>query len=262
MGQQQKMTSEMNQVWLRVAQELADRAGSIARSYFRKDPEVTLKEGLSPVTAADLAIERAMRDLLQQYLPSHGILGEEYGMTQSQESRYLWVLDPIDGTTSFACGKPTFCTLIALLEDDKPILGIIDQPITRERWVGVAGERSQFNGACIPEREAMHPEALRLACTTPAMFATVEEKAQWQRIQENASVISYGGDAYNYGLLALGCIDIICEADLKFYDIAALIPIIEGIGGCISDWRGRPLCREGFKGEVLAVRKKNARDYQ
>jgi myo-inositol-1(or 4)-monophosphatase len=254
MRQQQKMTKEINRLWIQVAQELADRAGGIARSYFRKDPQVTLKEGLSPVTAADLAIERAMRDLLQQYLPSHGILGEEYGMTQSQDSRYLWVLDPIDGTTSFACGKPTFCTLIALLEDDKPILGIIDQPITRERWLGLAGERSQFNGAYIPEREAAVSQELRLACTTPAMFKTDEEKTKWQEIQRRASVISYGGDAYNYGLLALGCLDLICEADLKFYDVAALIPIIEGAGGRISDWQGQALRCEGFKGQVLAAR--------
>jgi histidinol phosphatase-like enzyme (inositol monophosphatase family) len=236
--------------FLKLAHELADQAAAIARSYFRAPVEITLKTGGYPVTAADLAIEAALRQTIMATFPTHGILGEEYGEAPFQ-GEYLWVIDPIDGTTSFACGKPTFCTLIALLQNGKPILSIIDQPITRDRWVGQEGKPTTWNG--IPCVTRTQPGRIRFSCTTPAMFKTAEERTMFDRISSQASVISYGGDAYAYGLLAGGCIDLILEADLQYYDIAALIPIIEGAGGVITDWEGQALNRENFKGKVIAA---------
>jgi histidinol phosphatase-like enzyme (inositol monophosphatase family) len=254
---------------LKIAHTLADTAGTIARTYFRKNPQTTMKESTlktgalnnekspkSPVTEADLAIETALRAYLREHLPTHGILGEEYGLTEAK-SEYLWVIDPIDGTTSFTCGKPTFCTLIACLKNDKPLLGIIDQPITHDRWVGVRGQTTTWNGQpCLVKDDATPaedaPNLIRFSCTTPEMFKTPAQQKTFAALRARASVMSYGGDAYAYGLLAGGHIDVILEADLQYYDVAALIPIIEGAGGSITDWQGRPLEREGFLGEVLA----------
>ncbi|MFI4956994.1 MAG: inositol monophosphatase family protein [Gammaproteobacteria bacterium] len=236
--------------FLTLAHQLADQAGAIARTHFRTPIETTLKAGGYPVTAADLAIESALRTTLTQAFPDHGILGEEFGET-SFGGEYLWVIDPIDGTTSFACGKPTFCTLIALLRHGEPILGIIDQPIIGDRWVGVEGQITTWNG--MPCSTNAHPDRIRLNCTTPAMFKTTDERAMFEQLSKQASVISYGGDAYAYGLLAGGCIDVILEADLHYYDVAALIPIIDGAGGSITDWKGQLLRRETFEGKILAI---------
>ena len=130
---------------LTTAHELANIAGDIARSYFRKSKiGISCKNAKYLVTEADLKIENAIRKYLNTKYPDHSILGEEYGIS-SKKSDYLWVIDPIDGTTSFICGKPTFCTLIALLYKNKPILGLIDQPITQERWTREIGKITQFN---------------------------------------------------------------------------------------------------------------------
>lgn len=235
-----------------IANKLADIAGEIARSYFRNNVGLSFKTGQSPVTQADLAIEQALRDYLRQTVPEHAILGEEYGW-QPTESTYTWVIDPIDGTASFACGKPTFCTLIALLQQTKPVLGLIDQPITQERWLGVQGLPTTLNGKPCTARADDKTHPLRLSCTTPEMFTSDQQRQIFSQVRKQASVVSYGGDGYAYGLLAAGHIDVIMEADLQFYDVAALIPIIEGAGGKISDWQGENLDVDHFNGFVLAT---------
>lgn len=241
----------INEKLLIAAHEMANIAGEISKSYFRKKIDVLLKSPKSAVTEADLKIEKTLREYLKVNYPDHSILGEEYGSTET-DSEYLWVIDPIDGTTSFTCGKPTFCTLIALLYRNEPTIGIIDQPIIKERWVGLADEKTTFNGVKC-SHFCDNPDFLRLNCTTPLMFSE-EERKVFELIQDKVEISAYGGDGYAYGLLASGYIDIILEADLKFYDVAALIPIIKGVGGKITDWDGNEIDSRGFDGRVLATR--------
>lgn len=241
---------EYTQTYLEFAHQLADATGEIARHYFRQAPSMDFKSAHDPVTKADLAIEAMLRELITKHYPDHGIQGEEYA-NRAPNSRYSWILDPIDGTRAFACGKPSFTTLIALWEDDKPVLGIIDQPITKERWVGLQGQKTLLNQQiCIASPLPLLAQA-RLNCTTPDMFVTEPSRQLFNLIKDQAGITAYGGDAYAYGLLAAGQIDIIVEADLKFYDVAALIPIIEGAGGIITDWQGNKITPH-FNGQCIA----------
>ena len=163
------------------------------------------------------------------------------------------MLDPIDGTRAFITGKPTFGTLIALLRDGVPILGIIDQPVTGERWIGVASEPSRFTGSLggtIGTRPCASLGEAELSCTSPELLGT--RKSRWQRLAEQVRRVSWGGDCYGYGLLALGQIDIIAECNMKLWDYAALVPIIEGAGGRVTDWAGKAL-GPGSDGTVLAA---------
>jgi fructose-1,6-bisphosphatase/inositol monophosphatase family enzyme len=161
-----------------------------------------------------------MRAVLAQRFPGHGILGEEYGLDRAG-ARHRWVLDPVDGTRAFITGRPLFGTLIALLEDGKPILGIIDQPISGERWIGVAGQPTSFQG---PGRVGIRPcpslAEAELSCTAPEIFSEAEF-AKWRGLQAATRRTSWGGDCYAYGLIALGGIDVIAEAGLKIWDWAA-----------------------------------------
>ncbi len=193
-----------------------------------------------------------MRAVLSARFPDHAILGEEGGEERSG-ARYRWVLDPIDGTRAFITGRPTFGTLVALLEGDTPVLGLIDQPITGERWLGVAGRPTMFRGAfgqagCRPCGKLGEAE---LSCTSPAIFQT-GERPRWDRLSGQVRRVSWGGDCYAYGLLALGQIDVVAEATLKLWDWAALVPVIEGAGGSITDWAGQKL-HSASDGTVLAL---------
>ncbi len=241
--------------FIKIANDLADIARSISMKFFRQDFDMVLKESLSPlVTQADLEIEKSLREYLFNKFPNHGILGEEYENQQTQ-SEYLWVIDPIDGTSAFSCGKPTFSTLIALLQNGVPIIGIIEQAFLRERWLGVTGRRTTFNGENCNVGEVSKSGIVRMNCTTPFMF----NETQWLKfikLKQIGTTTSFGGDGYAYGLLANGYIDIIMEADLKIYDIAPMIPIITNAGGIITDWQGNEILFETFKGTVLATRNK------
>jgi fructose-1,6-bisphosphatase/inositol monophosphatase family enzyme len=153
-----------------LANRLADEAGQIVRQYFRTPFDVESKADSSPVTLADRAVEKRLRDIIEKERPQDGIFGEEYGIKPSQNG-LTWVLDPIDGTKSFVIGRPTFGTLIALCEDDKPVLGIIDQPILKERWLGAKGEQTLFNGAAVKTRPCTSLAQACVSSTTPAMFS-------------------------------------------------------------------------------------------
>ena len=237
--------------FLAAAEAAADVAAAVIRPFYRQALATDLKDDRSPVTIADRSAEQAMRAVLAQRFPDHGILGEEYGLDRP-EARYRWVLDPIDGTRAFITGRPIFGTLIALLDHGAPILGIIDQPISGERWVGAAGQATQFRGG--PGRVGVRPcptlDQAELSCTAPEIFDD-SEAVRWRRLQSATRRTSWGGDCYAYGLIALGCIDLIAEPGLKIWDWAALVPILEGAGGSITRWDGGPL-REG-DGQVLAV---------
>ena len=234
------------------ASAAADAAGAVIRPFFRAELNAELKEDRSPVTIADRTAEQAMRAVLSQRFPAHGILGEEFGLDRPN-ARLRWVIDPIDGTRAFLTGRPVFGTLIGLLDGDTPILGIIDQPVTGERWVGAAGRPTHFSGTFGGRAGTRRCPAIgqaELSCTSPEMFGA--DLARWQNLATRTKRNTFGGDCYAYGLLALGQIDIIAEADLKIWDWAALAPVIEGAGGRITDWSGRKLAADG-DGRALAV---------
>jgi inositol-phosphate phosphatase / L-galactose 1-phosphate phosphatase / histidinol-phosphatase len=224
---------------LALAAELADAAGAAIRPYFRTALAIDDKADLSPVTAADRAAEMAMRKIIAARFPDHGIIGEEYGR-ERDDADYVWVLDPIDGTKSFISGVPLFGTLIALAQHGRPILGIIDQPISRERWVGAKGRATTHNGRAIRCRACPQIAAATVFATSPDMFKG-SDAAAFARIAAEAKLTRYGADCYAYGLVALGFIDVVIEASLKPYDFGAMLPIIEGAGGIATDWQGAPL---------------------
>lgn len=233
-----------------LANRLADEAGAIIRPYFRAIEASESKADESPVTVADRAVEQRIRDILEQERPKDGIFGEEFGVKKS-ESGLTWVIDPIDGTKPFISGRATFGTLIALCEGDEAVLGVIDQPIVRDRWVGVKGEPTMHNGQVCKVRVCSSLKDARCSSTSPAMFFHREPEflKNWKR---QVNFITWGGDCIAYGLLASGHLDLVIEADLKPYDFLAHIPIIEGAGGLMRDWQGNRLGLSSGK-EVIAV---------
>jgi len=233
-----------------LAHQLADAARPIAARYFRTGITVDDKSDLSPVTIADREAETAMRELLDRHVPDHGVFGEEHGAVRT-DAEYVWVLDPIDGTKAFITGLPLFGTLIGLFHRSKPVLGIIDQPILQERWLGIDGERSSLNGKPISVRACASVANAYMYSTAPAMFAGGHARSH-QALTEKVKLFRWGGDCYAYGLLAAGHVDLVVEADLKLYDYAALIPIITGAGGIITDWKGKTLDMQS-DGAVVAA---------
>jgi myo-inositol-1(or 4)-monophosphatase len=238
---------------IRAAEAAADAAGAVIRPFFRAGLAALDKEDASPVTIADRTAEQVMRAVLGQRFPAHGILGEEFGL-HNASAGLRWVLDPIDGTRAFITGRPQFGILLALLADGVPILGIIDQPVTGERWVGATGRPTRFTGrfgGTAGTRPFARLAEAELSVTSPEMF-TAADAGAWARLQGAAKRTTYGGDCYAYGLLALGQIDVILESTMKIWDWAALGPVIEGAGGRLTDWQGRRLTPDS-DGHVLAL---------
>lgn len=233
-----------------LAGRLADAAGAIVRSYYRTPVAVDDKADASPVTIADRQAETAMRAILREAVPDHGIIGEEHG-SEGIDRDYVWVLDPIDGTKAFIAGMPTFGTLIALMHKGKPVLGVIDQAISGERWIGAQGHGTTMNGTPVRARACDTMGKAVLYSTDPSMFQG-NDLAAYERLAKAAKLRRFGADCYAYGLMALGFVDVVCEADLQLYDYAAIIPVIEGAGGVITDWQG---AAPGFgsDGRILAA---------
>jgi histidinol phosphatase-like enzyme (inositol monophosphatase family) len=225
--------------YIDLAQRLADVAGDIARRYFRTRVAVDDKDDRSPVTIADREAEAAMRALIAKAFPQHGIVGEEHGSERAGAS-HVWVLDPIDGTRAFITGRPLFGSLIALCRDGKPIVGVIDCPALRERWVGAAGRPTTYLGKPVRTRACERLDLAALSCTAPQIFDG-DGFARFERVRQAARTTVYGGDCFAYGMVAAGFADLVIEAGLKVYDYAALVPVFEGAGGGICDWSGRPL---------------------
>lgn len=236
--------------FVELANELADAARPIAARYFRTPVTIDDKSDQSPVTIADREAETAMRDLLERHVPDHGVFGEEHGAVRT-DAEYVWVLDPIDGTKAFITGLPIFGTLVALLHRGKPVMGIIDQPILKERWLGVEGRRSTFNGQPISVRACPSLASAYMYSTAPIMFPGAYEKPH-ETLTRKVKLFRWGGDCYAYGLLASGHVDLVVEASLKLYDFAALVPVVKGAGGLITDWRGKALDMQS-DGSVLAA---------
>lgn len=236
--------------FIELAGRLADAAGPIIRRYFRTPMAIDGKDDASPVTIADRESETAMRAVLTEACPDHGIIGEEHG-SERADAEWLWVLDPIDGTRAFITGKPSFGTLIALLHRGVPVLGIIDQPVTGERWLGARGRATTLNGEPVRVRACRDISEAYLYTTAPELFEG-EDLPPWRRIHGAVKEVRYGCDCYAYGLLATGCIDLVVETTLKPHDFCALIPVVAGAGGIITDWRGAPLGLSS-DGRVLAT---------
>jgi inositol-phosphate phosphatase/L-galactose 1-phosphate phosphatase/histidinol-phosphatase len=223
-----------------LAHSMADAAAAVVMPYYKSRISIDTKADASPVTIADREAESVMRTLIAETFPDHGIFGEEHGQERI-DAKYVWVLDPIDGTKSFITGKPLFGILIALLEDGVPILGIMDNPALKERWVGCQGEKTTLNG--IPVSGARACGNLKdawLYTTTPEMFVGAEDDA-FQRLASSVCNSVYGADCYAYGLLADAHVDIVCEANMQPYDYCALVPIVQGAGGIMTNWRGELL---------------------
>lgn len=232
---------------------LADVASEAILPHFRKPMMVEHKGGaiFDPVTAADRAAEGAMRRLIEETYPEDGIVGEELGERRPDAAR-IWVLDPIDGTRSFIAGLPVWGTLIGLRQGPKPILGMMAQPFTGERFLGdgrnawysgPGGERNLRTRPCSELSQAI------LFTTSPFLFSA-EEQVLYRRVEAASRLARYGCDCYAYAMLASGHVDIVLEAGLAEYDILALIPLIEGAGGQVTNWQGGSAAKGG---QVLAT---------
>ncbi|MCC7274351.1 MAG: histidinol-phosphatase [Alphaproteobacteria bacterium] len=222
-----------------LAARLADAAGAVIRPHFRTPVAIDDKADASPVTIADRDAETAMRRLIEDAFPDHGILGEEHG-ARAVDAEFVWVLDPIDGTKAFISGVPVFGTLIALLRGGRPVLGIIDQPILGERWLGVAGRGTTLNGRPVRVRACPQLDRATLFATSPDMFKGADVDA-FERLRRAVKLTRWGADCYATAMVASGFADLVVEASLQTYDYCALVPVIEGAGGIATDWQGRPL---------------------
>jgi len=242
---------------LSFANTLADESGKVIRGHFRQNFDVETKADTSPVTVADKGAEARLRELIEAARPEDGILGEEYGPKESRNG-YTWVLDPIDGTKSFVIGRPTFGTLIALCKDGVPILGVIDQPILKERWVGDC-RTATFNDAPVKTRKVSSVKECRVASTSPSQLISspvsrdyagdadgpkdgpAVKQHIWQKLYAECHYMVWGGDCYSYGLMANGWLDGVVESGLAPYDYLAIVPVVTGAGGWMGDWNGNPL---------------------
>jgi myo-inositol-1(or 4)-monophosphatase len=223
--------------------ELATVSSEAIRPFFRTALGVEDKScggAFDPVTAADRAAEQAMRTLIRQKFPAHGIIGEEFGAERG-EAEYVWVLDPIDGTKAFISGMPAWGTLIALTRAGRPVFGMMHQPFIGERFSG-DGLAAAYRGPAGDRMLRTRPcEALSSAIlyTTSPRLMSPADRAAFARVEEAARLSRYGGDCYSYCMLAAGHVDLVIETGLKPYDVAALIPIIQGAGGIVTTWDGQ-----------------------
>ena len=255
----QKISARAARELLAVAGQLAEAAAEPALRHFRTiGLEVKNKDasGFDPVTAADRESELAIREALARIRPDDGIIGEEFGNSESR-SGLTWVIDPIDGTRSFIAGFPLWTILIGLQEGTRPVLGVIDQPYIGERYWGITNDptrESGFSGRGGSRRMQTRsctgfPKAV-IATTHPDAFATASDCRAFRTLETECRLSRHGGDAYQYALLADGHLDLVVESGLQAYDVAALIPVVEGAGGVITGWDGSD-CAGG--GRVLAA---------
>ena len=240
---------------LATAHALADRAGEIALRWFRAPLVVERKSDGSPVTEADRCIEAMCRERLSALYPGHGILGEEFG-GERLDAPFVWVIDPIDGSIAFISGSPLWGTLIALLHEGAPVLGLIDAPATGERWSALRGGVALWHSSkAVAQRcrtsGCTRLGRARLCVPSPDGFSPAQADAV-ERLSKQASTRALGGDCYSYGLLAGGHLDLVVEAGLDAHDHLPLVAVIEAAGGVITDWSGEPLGLRSA-GDVVAA---------
>jgi histidinol-phosphatase len=249
-------------VYLACAHALADTAAGQTLQHFRRPTAVENKaraggsgaqKSFDPVTAADRGAEKAIRAELAERFPDHGIHGEEFGLTLP-DARHRWVVDPIDGTAAFIMGWPMWGTLISLTDNGRPLLGLLDQPFTRERFWSTSSE-AVWRGPdkqtkTLRTRPCASVDQAALSTTHPDYFSTPQESQAFARVKQAVRTTRYGGDCYAYAMLASGFCDLIIESGLQAYDVAALIPIVEKAGGVITTWSGEPA---GQGGNIVAA---------
>jgi histidinol phosphatase-like enzyme (inositol monophosphatase family) len=206
-----------------------------------------LEQGFDPVTEADKGAERAIRALIAERYPAHGVIGEEYGEDRP-DAEFVWVLDPVDGTRAFIAGLPLWTTLIGLRHEGRPVLGSIGQPYLGEIYIGHAGGSrlvSPAGARALKVRACPDLGQALIATTDPEGCFSESEKAAWGRVRASARLARLGCDAYAYAMVAAGAMDLVLEAGLKSWDIEAAIPVIAGAGGVTTDWRGEPVGPDG-----------------
>ncbi len=230
--------------------ELNRASGEVILPLFRVDNGLEDKggsEGFDPVTAADRGAEAAIRALIETHWPDHGVIGEEYGEDRP-DAEFVWVLDPIDGTRAFIAGLPVWTTLIGLRHRGRPVLGSIGQPFIGEIFIGQAsGSRLLSRGTSRPlvTRNGVPLNRAIVVTTDPPATFNEAELAAWGRVRAAARLVRFGCDAYAYAMVAAGTVDMVIEAGLKSWDIEAAIPVLEGAGGSVTDWRGEPMGQSG-----------------
>ncbi len=229
--------------YLALAGRLADAAGRVIRPYFRADIDIDTKADESPVTIADREAERAMRAIIEAECPEHGIRGEEFPFKPGS-GEWHWILDPIDGTKLFITGIPLFGTLIALARNGKPVLGVVDQPISGERWIGAMDGSATFNGTAIKTSSREDLADANLFTTDLSLYSS-DQAAAMQRLSAAAKLTRQGTDCYAFAMLAMGFVDIVTETNLNEWDMASHVPLIENAGGVVTDWQGAPLRFDG-----------------
>jgi histidinol phosphatase-like enzyme (inositol monophosphatase family) len=210
-----------------------------------------------PVTAADRGAEAAIRQLITERFPEHGVIGEEYGEDRP-DTEFVWVVDPIDGTRSFVAGLPVWTTLIALRFQGEPVLGSIGQPYLGELFIGSpAGSRLMSRGESRPLKVRECPVLTQAvaATTDPWTHFNGAELAAWTQVRSAVRVGRLSCDAYAYAMVALGSVDLVVEAGLRSWDIEAAVPVIEGAGGLVTDWRGRRIGRDGGQVAIAGDRR-------
>ncbi|PPR43490.1 MAG: Fructose-1,6-bisphosphatase/inositol-1-monophosphatase [Alphaproteobacteria bacterium MarineAlpha6_Bin2] len=242
--------SKIPQQLIKLANKCADASGKIIKKYFRKKIKINLKKDNTPFTKADIEAEKIIRELILKQEPNCGFVGEETGSI-NMNREYCWVVDPLDGTKSFITGKPSFGTLIGLLKNNKPVLGILNQPILNERWVGIAGVETKYNNKKVRVRKCKSIKGAKMYATSPMMFQGRNKKI-YKNVRAKIGECLFGADCYSHGLMSLGFVDVILEANLKPWDYIASASIISGAGGKITDWNDNDLNLQS-DGRILAT---------
>lgn len=225
--------------FISLASGLTEISRAILRRYYRTRVDILDKSDESPVTQADRECEAALRAAIAKAFPTHGIIGEEFGAERA-DAEFVWVLDPLDGTRAFITGRPMFGTLIALTQGGKPILGVIDMPILGDTWLGASGHATTLNGAIAKPRACASLQDSYFSCALPLMFAG-PFRHRLDALTDATKSQTFGGDCYQYGVLASGFLDLVVERQLGLYDFMSLVPVLEGAGAHITDWQGKAL---------------------
>ena len=246
------MTGSVGRDLVAFAHVLADTAGEIVRAAARAPRIAHRKADASPVTEADRAVELRLREMIGARFPGHGVVGEEFG-DDRRDAEHVWVLDPIDGTRAFMAGLPVYGTLIGLARGGRPILGVVEHPVTRERWTGVDGDGTRYNGERIRTGTCERLGDALVSTTSPEYYEG-EDACAYRRIVAGARWMVYGGNCHGFAQLAGGFVDLALEARIGVYDYCALVPVVENAGGVMTGWRGEPLTLEpAAGGRILAA---------
>ena len=245
------MTDLLGRDLVEFAHRLADAAGDIVRPAARSRHVAHRKADASPVTEIDRAVEMRLREMIATRYPGHGVIGEEFG-DDRVEAEHVWVLDPVDGTKAFMAGLPVYGTLIGLAQGGRPALGIIDQPVMRERWIGISGDGTWYNGERVYVDACERLSEALVGTTSPEYYEGDDTNAL-QRIVSRTRWMVYGGNCLSFAQVACGLVDVALETGVGVHDYCALVPVVTNAGGVMTGWRGEPLTLDlASGGRILA----------